>query len=56
MDMAPVTVLLHHVLGIVGACSEEQVRRIAARRIVASMKNAESGWDRTAGQFPCETV
>lgn len=45
------SILCGHVSKIVGRSAKEQVRRIAARAIVAAMANHHPIWDRSEGQF-----
>lgn len=43
---------LEHVVYVVGLCSEKQVVRANASRVVALMQNAESDWNFPVGERP----
>lgn len=45
-----------HVSKIVGLCSEEEMRRIAACSIVAFVTDADSLWNISEGQQPCAAM
>ncbi len=48
----PAALLIRHVLKIVSLCSEKQMIRTHADRIVAVMTDAHSFWNRSVGKFP----
>lgn len=50
------TSLLSHIAHVVGLRTEEQMRRIDARRIVAVMEDVESGRDGTVDEFVGDTM
>ena len=50
------TAFLAHVSMIIGRCSSEQMCRIAARRIVASMTDEFTFCNRPIGQFKCNAM
>ena len=45
-----------HVLDVVPLCSEEQVKRVAARRVIAMVQHEIPRRDRAIGQFPCQPM
>ena len=45
-----------HVQSVVGIRTKKEVIWIAARRIIALVKNMKQVWDRTIRNFPCTTI
>jgi hypothetical protein len=52
----PVASLCDHVVGVVFASSKKKMLRIAARWVIAAMKNAKAVTDWTKRQLPCEPM
>lgn len=45
-----------HVCGVIGWCAEEQMRWVAARSVIASMKYPATFRDGSIGEFPGQTM